>query len=203
MKSGGQMLVFWKERLVFLAVPKTGSSAYAAALAPHASQVISAPPELKHAPLYRYNRFIRPMYARVCGEEPEVMAVVREPVDWLGSWFRYRQREALVGQPTSTRGLSFEAFVQDYLHGQRPPHAEVGAQAKFLEPQKNGTRVQHLFRYENLARLDAFLAARLGVEVTVGRQNVSPPAPLTLSAETRARLERKHAADFELWASIH
>ena len=51
------MLVFWKQKLVFLSVPKTGTTAFQHALAPHADIVILDPPQLKHAPLYRYNRF--------------------------------------------------------------------------------------------------------------------------------------------------
>ena len=45
------MLVFWKQKLVILSVPKTGTTAIEAALAPHADIVVSHPPEQKHAPL--------------------------------------------------------------------------------------------------------------------------------------------------------
>jgi hypothetical protein len=53
------MLVFWKENLVLLAVPKTGSTALQGALAPRASMVFRDPPKLKHAPCYRYRRFLK------------------------------------------------------------------------------------------------------------------------------------------------
>ena len=79
------MLVFFKERLAFLSVPKTGTTAYETALAARADMVIREPPMLKHAPVYRYNRFIRPMFLRVCDAEMELMAVMREPISWLGS----------------------------------------------------------------------------------------------------------------------
>ena len=45
------MLVFWNKKLVFLSVPKTGTTAIEAALAPFADIVVSNPPELKHAPI--------------------------------------------------------------------------------------------------------------------------------------------------------
>ena len=48
------MLVFWKERLVYLATPKTGSTAIEAALEPLASVVIQRPPVLKHTNVRRY-----------------------------------------------------------------------------------------------------------------------------------------------------
>ncbi|MBT9383399.1 gamma-glutamyl kinase [Pseudooceanicola sp. CBS1P-1] len=196
------MLVFSKARLVMLSVPKTGTTAYETALAPLAALVVRDPPELKHAPLYRYNRFFRPMLEKVLGPGIEVIAVMREPVSWLGSWYRYRQRPFLDGQAVSTRGLSFDDFVQAYTRGDRPPHAEVGSQARFLAPAKNGCAVDRIFRYEDPGQLRAFLEARLETRIEVPRSNVSPAAPLTLSPETAARLARRHAADFALYASL-
>lgn len=196
------MLVFIARRLVFLSVPKTGTTAWEAALAPHADIVVANPPELKHAPIYRYNRFFRPMFEKVCGLQMETLAVVREPVDWLGSWYRYRRRPALKGHPNSTHDLSFDAFVEGYLQKDRPGFADVGSQAKFLEPRPNGLRATHLFRYDDQAALGAFIAAELGVTVTPDRLNASPSLPLALSAEIEARLRRKCSAEFELYASI-
>ncbi|WP_417723623.1 gamma-glutamyl kinase [Salipiger sp.] len=193
------MLVFWKARLVILAVPKTGTSAYEAALAPHASMAVLDPPELKHAPLYRYNRFFRPMFDKVGGEEMELMAVVREPVSWLGSWFRYRQRGFLDGRPVSTRGMSFDRFVEAYLQDARPPFADVGSQATFVEPRPNGTSVRHLFRYEHQERITGFLEDRLGLRLELPRSNVSPQGDPSLSPAIRARLQEVCAADFEVW----
>jgi hypothetical protein len=86
------MLIFYKERLAFLSVPKTGTTAYETALRDRADMVISEPAMLKHAPVYRYNRFLRPMFFNVCDVELELLAVMREPISWLGSWWRYRQR---------------------------------------------------------------------------------------------------------------
>src|SRR5680860_1454854 len=70
------MLVFSKHKLVFLSVPKTGTTAWQAALGPHASMVISDPPELKHAPVFRYNRFFRPALEKFIGEDLHVIAVI-------------------------------------------------------------------------------------------------------------------------------
>lgn len=196
------MLVFSKARLVLLSVPKTGSTAYETVLAPHAAIAVSAPPELKHAPVFRYNRFFRPMIDRFFDGAFDVVAVMREPLDWLGSWYRYRQRPELSGHANSTHGLSFDDFVTAYCIGEPPPCARVGSQAKFLEPQRNGARVTHLFRYEDQSGLRSFLAARLGVAVEPAPLNRSPSLPLTLSPRTDTRLRRKFAEDFTLWSGI-
>lgn len=196
------MLVFLKENLVFLSVPKTGTTAYMEALTPHADMVVANPPELKHAPVYRYNRWFRPMFAKVCGAEPELLAVMREPISWLGSWYKFRQRPYLDGKPTSTKEVSFDEFVQEYCRGKPAAFANIGSQAKFLEPQPNGCKVTHLFRYEDLSQLNAFLADRLGVEVTTAKANVSPKVEVALSPKVEQLLRRKKPEDFALYQQI-
>lgn len=196
------MLVFYKARLVFLAMPKTGSTAYHSALGPCADLIITDPPELKHAPLFRYDRFFRPIYEKVCGLELETMAVMREPVSWLGSWYRYRQRPFLKGKPNSTSGISFDDFVRAYMKGERPTFANIGSQSKFLEPRTNGSPITHLFRYEKPERLNAFLSDRLSHNFHTDQENVSPAGNLDLSEETYSRFRRKFSHEFELYESI-
>tara|TARA_R110002020_G_scaffold221331_2_gene429354 strand:+ start:1275 stop:1868 length:594 start_codon:yes stop_codon:yes gene_type:complete len=196
------MLIFYKERLAFLSVPKTGTTAYESALAPRADMVISEPPMLKHAPVYRYNRFIRPMFLKVCDVELELMAVMREPVSWLGSWYRYRRRPFMKGKDNSTHEISFDDFVLAYMKGDKPGFADVGSQINFMKSQPNGTGITHYFRYEDQPRLQSFLSDRLGVTLDLKRENVSPDIPLHLSEDVRARFRRKFAEEFALYDSI-
>ena len=196
------MLVFFNERLAFLSVPKTGTTAYEAALAPRADLVISHPPMLKHAPVYRYNRFIRPMFLRVCDAEMELMAVMREPISWLGSWYRYRRRPFMKGKENNTHDVSFDEFVLGYIKGKKPGFADVGSQANFMKGQPNGTKITHYFRYEDQPRLQAFLQDRLGVALALERKNVSPEMELSLDADIERRLRRKCAEEFVLYDSI-
>ncbi|SHK09986.1 Sulfotransferase family protein [Shimia gijangensis] len=197
------MLVFWKEKLVLLSVPKTGTTALEKALAPLASIVVSDPPELKHAPVYRYNRFFRPMFEKACKEDNmETVAVMREPVSWLGSWYRFRRRDFMKGRPNSTHDVSFDEFVEAYVRGVRPCFSNVGSQAKFLEPRPNGTSVKHLFRYEDQAKLLAFLQDRLDTQIALSRENVSPPMELRLSPRVETQLRSRCPAEFELYESL-
>lgn len=195
------MLVFVKERLVVLSVPKTGSTALQTALRARADIVVANPPELKHSTLYRYDRFFRPMFVKLFDIDPEVLAVVREPIDWLGSWYRYRTRPELRGRPTSTVDLSFDDFVQAYLKGNQPAYAKVGSQSKFLTPRPGGASAAHVFRYENQPGILEFLQERLDVSVELPRENVSPRVPLELSRKTEERLRKKRPEEFLLHAS--
>ncbi|EDQ04574.1 hypothetical protein OIHEL45_12775 [Sulfitobacter indolifex HEL-45] len=197
-----RVIIFFKERLAFLSVPKTGTTAYETALAPRADMVISQPPMLKHAPVYRYNRFIRPMFLKVCDAELELMAVMREPISWLGSWYRYRRRPFMEGKPNNTFGISFDEFVMAYMKGDKPGFADVGSQLKFMETQPNGTGITHHFRYEDQQRLRIFLEERLEVSLSLGQENVSPKMTLELSPNVEKRFRRKFAAEFELYESI-
>lgn len=196
------MLVFFKERLAFLSVPKTGTTAYQSALAARADMAITNPPLLKHAPVYRYNRFIRPMFLNVCDAEMELMAVMRDPVSWLSSWYRYRQRPFMKDKPNNTHGISFDDFVQAYMMGKRPGFAEVGSQLKFLERQPNGTGITHLFRYEDQPRLQRFLEDRLEIKLALSRENVSPKLEVDLSADIEKRFRRKFAEEYALYDGI-
>ena len=196
------MLVFFKERLAFLSVPKTGTTAYESALAPRADMVISEPPMLKHAPVYRYNRFIRPMFLKVCDAELELMAVMREPISWLGSWYRYRRRPFMQGKPNSTFDVTFDEFILAYMKGNNPIFADVGSQVNFMAAQPNGTGITHYFRYEDQARLQNFLHDRLGVTLDLKRENESPKMELPLSADVEERFRRKFAEEFALYDSI-
>lgn len=196
------MLIFSKEKLVFLSVPKTGTTAIEAALSPHAAISVLDPPDLKHAPVYRYNRFFRPMVEKFIGDDVETVAVMREPKSWLGSWYRFRQRPFMEGKKHATHGLSFDQFVEGYLSTPRRGFANIGAQSKFLEPRPNGTSVSRLFRYENMPAFVAYLEARLDRKIDLPRLNVSPSADLSLSSELETRLRTECKADYDLYNSI-
>jgi hypothetical protein len=195
------VLVFWEERLVFLAVPKTGTTAIEMAYRPYAGIAITDPPVVKHTPLYRYRRFLAPYFEKSGASDFETVAVVREPVDWLGSWYRYRQRDDLVGHPNSTRDLSFDDFVRGYLRRDRPAFASVGSQAKFLQDAEGAIGVTHLFRYEEPEPLLRFLADRVGRRPELKRLNESPGMELSLRPRLRERLEEECPDEFTVWRS--
>lgn len=193
------MLVFWKERLVLLAVPKTGTTALHRALGPKASMVWRDPPNLKHTPVQRFARFVEPMFAQAGGAGFETVASVRHPVDWLSSWYRYRHRDDLVGHPNSTRGISFDAFVTEYTKAKPAPFAALGSQARFVRNKDHSIGVTHLFRYEQQDKLFAFLEDRLGARLDVQRLNVSPAMEVGLSPDVAALVARECADEFAVW----
>lgn len=194
------MLVFWDQRLAFLATPKTGSTSIEVALSPLAALVIQRPPVLKHTTVHRYHRFVGPYLAAASGHPFTVCALIREPRDWLGSWYRYRSREdAEAGK--STRTVSFDEFVRAWCSDPQPDFAAVGSQARFLKP-RDGKGVDHLFAYDRIDRFVDFLEDRLGCGITLPRENVSPPGTTELDPATERLLEARAADDFALYRSV-
>lgn len=195
------MLVFWEQRLAILATPKTGSTAIQNALESMATLSIQRPPILKHTSVQRFHRFIGPYLETTSGQPFTVVALMREPRDWLGSWFRYRQREDVIEADKSTRGMDFDRFVNAWCDDPQPEFANVGSQSRFLKP-KGEKGVDHLFRYEEIDTFVHFLEERLGCEIILPRLNVSPKAPLDLSFETEERLHKVAARDFALYETL-
>jgi hypothetical protein len=72
----------------------------------------------------------------------ELMAIMREPVDWLSSWYRYRSRPALAGQQQSTSDMDFDTFVEAWLSEAPPVFAQIGRQSRFLS-EEDGTLGRH------------------------------------------------------------
>lgn len=196
------MLVFWKQRIVLLAVPKTGTTALEQALLPHASAAILDPPGQKHVSAQQYRNRLSNFFEQRGKRPMDLVAVMREPVDWLGSWYRYRSRPQLDGKPNSTAGLSFDAFVAAWLRSDRPSYAEVGSQANFLSDDKGNLAVDRLFRHDRMGDLVAYMEDRLDSRLNISKANVSPKGPVALSPDMRTRLMREAPAEFALWDAL-
>lgn len=192
-------MVFIKEKLVFFATPKTASTSIELALGTSCDIRISKIPNAKHTPYRKYQRLLEPFIMTLTRDEPDSVAVIREPVDWLGSWFRYRSRDELKGSSNSTAGISFDDFVAAYLSDTPPEYARVGSQAKFMSDKDGHVGMSHLFRYEDMDGLVRFLQNRLGKQFTLGLANQSPAAELTLSPDLLRQYQSANAQDFEIY----
>lgn len=197
------MLVFAKEKLVFLALPKTGTTALEAALEGHAAMALRKPPNLKHTPGFRYEKFLK-TYLGKCGlTNLQTMCVIRHPVDWLGSWYRYRSRPAKDGSANSTKDMTFDAFVTEYSKSDPAHWARIGSPPRFIRDNDGRVMVDHLYQYEQLDLAVSFLEHRLNTKIDLPVQNVSPRKDMSLSTKTTAHLETVHAQMFEDWHAAY
>jgi hypothetical protein len=196
------MLIFIKERLVLFATPKTASTSIETTLQNLPSIKLTTPPIVKHTPYPRYKRLLEPYVVAIIDDTPDRIAAFREPVDWLGSWYRYRGRQSNIGKESSTHGITFDQFVAAYLQDDQPEFAHVGSQSKFVLAKDGTLGMSHLFRYDQLDTMVAFLEDRLKKRIKLPQMNVSPKAELSLSPDLLKELQNAYARDFEIYHSI-
>jgi hypothetical protein len=189
---------------VFLATPKTASTSIEHAFRPHADVFMKNHP-FKHTRYAHFQRFLQPWLNSEGFPRGsyEVVCVVREPIDWLASWWRYRSREELAdpsrgNHPNYAGHLSFEQFVRAYMDGE-DQFAQVGRQAKFVRPRGGQAGVDRIFRYDRLNLLVAYLCEKVGGEVKIGTSNVSPKRSAYLSEECERELREFLAPEYRIY----
>lgn len=196
------MLLFVDAKLVFFSTPKTGSTAYHAILKRRADLAFSGKTKFKHMTARHFDRHIAPYLKKAHQLRPERVAVIRDPLAQLGSWYRYRQRPDKTGKSNNTKNVTFEEFVLAYMSDERPDYAKIGSQYKFVSSPKGAIRINHLFAHERPEVLKAFLEKRLKFDCSTDRLNVSPDGDLSLSQQTERKLKTYLAKDFELYDRI-
>lgn len=196
------MLVFLDKKLVVLANPKTATSAVERAITQAASIVISKPPKFKHASIKEFGKYLTPFIPEGELSKFDTTALIREPLDWLGSWYRFRHRENAKKKGKSTSEVSFDDFALAACQPEPPDFARIKNQADFLAPREN-LRVKHIFLYEDMDRFVAFLTERIGRKIELDKVNVSVvTTELRLSKPVEEKFREKFAADFALHAAI-
>lgn len=194
------MLIFWECRLVFLATPKAGSTAIETALEPLASLAVRRPAELKHTDLGHYRSHIAPWLHSVTGDHFTTIALMREPLDWLRSWYRFRLRDDSEDAEHAMTGLDFADFARAYVDPQGAAVARIGNQADFLTAGQD--RVDRIFRYEDIESFTHFLEDSLDCAISLPRVNVPPAVDVSLSPGHEAELRRLMQRDFQLYQSL-
>jgi hypothetical protein len=199
------MIIAPRYGFVFLATPKTGSTAIETAFRPYAQLMQHKSPNFKHTRYAKFQRYLRPYLASqgFPRDSYEVVCAFREPVDWLASWWRYRSREELA-EPSRPKHrnfaghVSFEQFARAYMDGEKQ-FAQVGRQAEFVRARRGQPQVDRIFRYDRLDLLATFLCEKVGEEVEVGIENVSPERSFILSEACEHELRRYFAPEYSIY----
>ncbi|MDM7458079.1 MAG: hypothetical protein P3W94_001730 [Paracoccus sp. (in: a-proteobacteria)] len=189
------MLIFWKQRVVFLANPKTGSTSLEMALEPLAEIAFQRPRAMKHTAFPAYRRFLAPWLQEQAGEPFTTVALMRDPLDWLRSWYRFTLQEP---EPEFAP-RSFTEFALAYADG-APETQQIGTQSAFLG---DGTaQVDRLFRYDDMASFVEFLETRLDCVIELPRLNVPPSVDVSLDPQAIPALRRALCQDQALYDSL-
>lgn len=196
--------------LVFLAMTKCASTAIEDELFEYSQLVTRKNPSLKHMHYRGFQRFIAPMLRRHGHprDSYEVVCVMREPISWLHSWWRYRGRPQLANaagprRRNYTGDISFEQFVQAYIAQNETYATSVGRQANFVRgPNDQIVGVDRLFRYEELDSFVDYASERVGRPLRLEKVNVSPKTRLKLPRSTRRELQEFLATEYYIYETL-
>jgi hypothetical protein len=193
---------------VLLSMPKCASTSLVRSLSGHAELVLRVNPRLKHMNCRSFHTLMVPVlrnggYER---EDYELVSLFREPLAWLESWWRYRQRPALAKEESSkfTGELTFEEFVGRYVDNAPGPGTLKGRPAKFIAlSDQLDIGVDRLFALEQPEVWQRWIGLKVGGGIDVHTDNRSSVrARPELSHTLRARLDEFFKPEYEIYERL-
>lgn len=191
------MLISESHRFIFLAIPKTGTTSIEEMLAPYRSPLTEK--FKKHATCNRVRR-------ELPGEMWESyfkFAFVRNPYDFMQSWYFYRQREELA-DPNHPRhhlytgNTSFDEFIETFAR-----RDWMLNQVEWVAPAAMNWKIQldYVGRYETLEEDFREICHRIGVPhsplPTIRNSRNDPSAASLWNSHTRSLINEYFREDFE------
>ncbi len=194
------MLVSIEKNLAFLAMTKAASTSIHQALEPHCDIVFTHNSRIKHMSARKFRRFMRPYFSSLGYDTIETCCLLRDPIDWLFSWYKYRSRPEVSDSPNSTANQTFQEFCLRYI--ELPERAKgIGRPLNFMTERSGAVIVDHVFRYDALPVFIAFLEDRFQTRLDIPHLNASPSADFNLHPEAIAKLTDYFAPEYEIYAA--
>jgi len=136
----------------------------------------------------------------------ETSCVIRHPVEWAHSWYRFRKRPELLAAGGEKAKMysgekTFEQFVLDLVSADvKLRYARIGSQHRFIELENGNLGVDKIFRFDDgLNHLEEYFSSKIGEHIHLDRMNVSQQEPLEISSELKDRLISHFQRDFDLY----
>jgi hypothetical protein len=149
----------------------------------------------KHISVRAYTKRVAPILDEMGIDTSEFAyyGIVRYPLDWLYSWFRFKSSDKYGEQ--STRGLDFASFLEAYLIEDpmvRPKHGtltgNLRTQSQFYDYSAGEGRLPvNLYKLDHISTFVNDLSQRVGQSVSLKRLNKSP-SPSNIDLELPASL---------------
>lgn len=184
------MLISLSHRYVFLCNRKCASVSIESMLRRHSELSFLGSPEIRHTNYRRYRRYIAPYIQESVGKTKlETICIVREPLSWIYSFYRFRSRYALRDPASpdhgnSTAGISFPQFVAAYLQEKPPPYADIGSQFDFVRDERGRVAVDRVFPYDGIEQFVDYMSGKIGHPLRIGHKNMSPKKNRRVRAAT-------------------
>ncbi len=194
------MIISKDHRFIFIAVPKTASSACEFVLRRHGDFFKT----IRHMPAHNVKNHIGPDWSSY-----RSLAVIRHPVDWLHSWYKFwsaAAKDPRTGVPVHNQlpNMPFAEFVGRTLEDRDRHWEHVGTQADRICDDATGeVLVSQLLCFDYLGAQFTKTLAGLGLPaVALPERNVSKmqPALPALPENLLAEVRRYWRHDFLLYS---
>ena len=198
----------------FLCNRKCASTSIEHALYNHCNIRISPDPDnpdIKHINARDYCEFISPLLKKI---KPQInidsFCIIREPLDWLRSWYRFRTRDEIKNpahkyHKNYTGKISFNEFVEAYISkGDRPAFATIktGDQFDFMKLSENMIGVDYVIPMDDLAKVSQFLYFKTGKKVNIQKANISPKRETSLDPKLKDKLCEHLRKDISIYKFV-
>ena len=203
------MLVFVKESLIIYSMPKTGTTSIDQALANRSTIRFSGTRNggLKHISPSGFRKWEKALEKQYPDKKFESCCVMREPIEWLGSWYRYRTRDALKNNPRYLGNITFNQFVKNICNGKgvKPQSKNLfNFQSRFLT-RENKLIINRIFPYDKFQLFISYLNNKFNTEINVPQTNVSPVSKsneLELESDTSEKLQQLISLDSNIYKKL-
>jgi len=200
------MLISVEKRFLFVANTKTASTSIEQVLRPYAEIRRGGHPERKHTPLARALEIYDFMFADPAHDPASYFkfGVMRDPIDWITSWFRYRKgNDVEAPLPADMDFADFWARADwNIKRADGSPHLQrdmfCGDDGADGGADDDTVLADVIIPYDRVGDMFAEICTLLGIEHPLQRRNVSRlddagAIPKALRAEMRDFYARDYA----------
>lgn len=205
------MQISLKYGYVFLSAPKCASTSIESVLSDYSDGGFSGHPAIKHINALRYKKNIEPIFAKKIPLKKknniEIVCVMREPLEWLHSWYRYRARSELSSpkhpqHKNYTGNITFNEFIKNYLKEEKPSFARVGQQSTFMEDRQGELIVDRIFRLDSLHEAEIFFSKKIGKDISFPQANTSKKKKLEIDNSLKDELVQLLERDYRYYNKV-
>ena len=133
------MQISTKYGFAFLCMPKCASTSIESAIKEFCDIDHSVLGKKKHLKAQEFMDSVLVAHQKpLTAARIESFCLMRNPMEWIASWYRYRSRDVLKNPNHKdhnryTGNINYERFIEEYIsEGKRNPYAKINTQFNFL-----------------------------------------------------------------------
>jgi hypothetical protein len=189
-------------------VPKCASTSIESVVKKYSTIKFGGEPAIKHMSAQYFHDYVLPLHRKLMPTSSlESFCMMREPLEWVNSWYRYRSREALSNpqhpnHANYTGNISFEGFVEALTSENPPAYADIKNQSYYIKLRDGRVGVDKIFPMERIEEVANYLSGMIDEEIEIPMKNVSPDRDKVLPTALYEKFKEFYREDYELYRRV-